>query len=91
MKLTGISASIRTSKILLVAAEAKVDLEMNNLKSIAETKSSEHMKKNPNGKIPVLETSDGCIYESNAIMYQVARIGGGTLLGQDALQKAKVN
>jgi glutathione S-transferase len=85
MKLTGISASIRTSKILLVAAEAKVDLEMNNLKSIAETKSAEHLKKNPNGKIPLLETSEGPLYESNAIMYHVARVGGGQLLGQDGL------
>ena len=91
MKLNGISASIRTSKILLVAAEAKVELEMKNMKSIAETKSSDFLKLNPNGKIPLLETNDGPIFESNAIMYQVARIGGGQLLGNDALLKAKVN
>ena len=88
MKLTGISASTRTSKIQLIAAEAKVDLEMNNLKSIAETKSAEHLKLNPNGKIPLLETPEGPLYESNAIMYHLARVGSGQLLGVDALQKA---
>jgi glutathione S-transferase len=32
------------------------------------------MKKNPNGKIPILETSEGVIYESNAIMRHIGRV-----------------
>lgn len=35
-------------------------------------KSKEFGKKNPNGKLPVLETEKGCIYESNAILKYIA-------------------
>jgi glutathione S-transferase len=47
------------------------------------------MKKNPNGKIPILETSEGVIYESNAIMRHVARVSGHkSILGSDAFEQA---
>lgn len=36
-------------------------------------KSAEYLKKHPLGKVPTLETPEGCIYESNAIMRYLAR------------------
>ena len=32
------------------------------------------MAKNPNGKIPVLETPEGYVFESNAILRHIARL-----------------
>jgi len=38
-----------------------------------ESRSEEFLKKNPNGKIPVLELEDGaCLWESNAILNYLA-------------------
>lgn len=39
-----------------------------------ENKTPEFLKKNPNGKVPTLETPDGCLFESNAIARYVARM-----------------
>jgi glutathione S-transferase len=32
----------------------------------------EYLKKNPNATYPVLETKEGCIFESNAILRYIA-------------------
>lgn len=39
-----------------------------------ENKTPEFLKKNPNGKVPTLETPEGCLFESNAIARYVARM-----------------
>jgi len=39
-----------------------------------EVKDKEFKKKNPNQKYPVLETHDGCIFETHAIIRHVARL-----------------
>lgn len=41
---------------------------------------------NPNGKVPVLETTDGTIWESNAIACYLARAAGSDLWPDDARQ-----
>lgn len=39
-----------------------------------DNKTPEFLKMNPNGKVPVLETPEGCIFESNAIARYIARL-----------------
>jgi elongation factor 1-gamma len=36
-------------------------------------KNEEHVKRHPLGKVPVLETAEGPLFESNAILRYVAR------------------
>jgi glutathione S-transferase len=54
-----------------------------------ETQSREFLSKNPNGKIPLLETEDGrCLPESNAILHFLAE--GTALLPTDRFEHAQV-
>jgi elongation factor 1-gamma len=41
-----------------------------------EWKSAEYLKKHPWGKVPTLETPEGCIFESHSIMRYFARKAG---------------
>jgi len=41
---------------------------------------------NPLGKVPVLETPDGPVFESNAIARYVARLNNNTLYGSSLIQ-----
>ena len=91
MQLTGFGASNRTSKIMLVALECGVEMNLNSIESMADTKTPAFLAKNPMGKIPLLETKDGVICESNAIMRHVCRLGNPALLGADAFAQALVN
>jgi elongation factor 1-gamma len=76
LKLTGKLASFRTSKIVMVATEAGLDLEVVEINTIADTKTEEYLKKNPTGKIPFLETEEGNVFESRTIMRHLARLSG---------------
>jgi elongation factor 1-gamma len=40
--------------------------------------------------VPVLETPEGGIFESNAIARYVARVGGGSLLGATPAEMVRV-
>ncbi|KAI3755156.1 hypothetical protein L1987_54951 [Smallanthus sonchifolius] len=52
----------------------------------------EFLKMNPIGKIPVLETPDGFVFESNAIARYVARLKTDTsLFGSSPIEYAKSN
>jgi glutathione S-transferase len=54
-----------------------------------ETRRPEFLRKNPNGKIPVLELEDGtCLSESNAILFWLAE--GTAYLPDDRLDRARV-
>jgi len=56
-------------------------------------KTEEYFKLNPNGQIPTAVTSDGPIFESNAIAYYVARVGSDSkgLLGDTPYHQAQVD
>ena len=55
-----------------------------------ETRTSAYLKKNPNGKIPLLELPDGTLLaESNAILFYLAD-GGTAFLPADRLDRARV-
>uniref|UniRef100_A0ACD5UFP1 Uncharacterized protein n=1 Tax=Avena sativa TaxID=4498 RepID=A0ACD5UFP1_AVESA len=71
----------------LIAAEycgVKVLLAKNFEMGVT-NKTPEFIKMNPLGKVPVLETPDGAVFESNAIARYVARSKGDNLLFGDSL------
>jgi len=76
MKLIGPSYNARIVKILIAANYAGISLERDEFwpKDATEAVKQEFLKKNPNGKIPVLETEHGCLFESNTIFRYIARI-----------------
>lgn len=77
----------------LIAAEycgVKVELTKNFEMGVS-NKTPEFIKMNPLGKIPVLETPDGAVFESNAIARYVARSKGDNLLwGGSLIEYARV-
>lgn len=62
-------------KILITAEYTGVQVELvQNFEMGVSNKTPEFLKMNPIGKVPVLETPDGPIFESNAIARYVARL-----------------
>jgi elongation factor 1-gamma len=59
--------SPRLFKILVTAKYAGVNIDVPPFKLGEDNKTAEFLKKNPVGKVPVLETPEGPIFESNAI------------------------
>ena len=76
-------------KVELVAKFLEVPLEFNRI-PVSEWKSAEYMKKHPMGKIPTLETPEGCIFESMSIIRYLAR-KAGKLYGSNAAETAQVD
>ena len=77
-------------KIRLLLTQLKItfeNIEIDILKK--ESRTAEFLLKNPNGRVPVLETPDGkFLAESNAIMFYLAQ--GSELFPNDKWQQAKV-
>jgi elongation factor 1-gamma len=91
MKLYSNLGGHRTNKILVAAHVAETPVELIVIDH-TKTKEVEFLKKNPNGKIPVLETKDGFIYESNAILRHIARANKGKgLYGSNEHQESLVD
>ena len=90
MKIYGDSYSGNCYKVQLVCALLKkehqwIDVDILN----GDTKKTDFLAKNPNGKIPLLELDDGrCITESNAIINYLAH--ESDLLPTDPFKLAKV-
>jgi elongation factor 1-gamma len=57
---------------------------------LAEWKSADYLQKHPWGKIPTLETPEGCIFESQAIMRYIAR-KAGKMYGTNAAETASID
>lgn len=56
--------------------------------AVGETRTSDYLAKNPNGKVPMLETGDGrVLVESNAILYWLAR--GSACWPEDPWQQSQ--
>lgn len=73
--------SYRAWKILIAAAYNNVKIDVNSeIKMGVTNKTPEYLAKNPMGKVPVLDTPQGAIFESNAIARYVARIRNDTEL-----------
>lgn len=77
------------AKVELVAKFLEVPLEFNRI-PMSETKTPEYLKKHPMGKIPTLETPEGCIFESMSIIRYLAR-RAGKLYGSNPAETAQVD
>ena len=62
-------------KVELLAKFIDIPIEFERI-SGDKWKSEEYLKKHPLGKVPTLETPEGCIYESGAILRYLARKAG---------------
>jgi elongation factor 1-gamma len=67
----------RVYKALIAAQYADVNIEVPPFNFKVDNTTPEFLAKNPLGKVPVLETAEGCIFESNAIARYVARLNNG--------------
>ncbi len=68
MKIYGNEQSACTRSVLMVLTEKKTPVEFVNIDlAKGENKTEEHLKRNPFGKIPVLETEHQTVYEAQAI------------------------
>nr|AFK34308.1 unknown [Medicago truncatula] len=54
-------------------------------------KTPQFINMNPIGKVPVLETPDGPVFESNAIARYVARLGHNNLFGSSLIHQAQID
>jgi len=94
MKLHGFDNSMRNTKILIAAEYAGVQITnvWFNPYSASPEDIEKYKKLNPNGKVPILETPEGPLYESNAILRYVARINDDSkLYGRDDFERALVD
>ena len=63
------------TKVDVVAKFLEIPLDYVRI-PFTEWKSPEYLQKHPLGKIPLLETPEGCIYESMTIVRYLARKAG---------------
>ena len=87
--LYGFSPSGNCQKVRLLLEQLGRDYRWIETDSAnGETRTPEYLAKNPNGKVPMLETDDGRILvESNAMLYWLAE--GTTFLPDDSWQRAQ--
>lgn len=90
MKIYGDTKSGNCYKVQLVCSLLNIDHEWIDVDILAGgTKSEDFLKKNPNGKIPLLELYEGeTLAESNAIINYLA--GGSALYPEGGLAQARV-
>ncbi|PSS02911.1 Elongation factor 1-gamma like, partial [Actinidia chinensis var. chinensis] len=80
-------------KTLIAAEYSGVHVEMaQNFEMGVSNKTPEFIKMNPIGKVPVLETPDGPVFESNAIARHVARLkSDNPLFGSSLIEHAHID
>ena len=78
----------RCAKIIIAAELAGVALEIKHI-DYQNLKTPEHLKRHPLGKVPVLDTPEGSIYESFAILRYIAR-KSQSLYGSNLFEQAQV-
>jgi len=88
VKLYAHENSPRTQKVLIAAKYAGLNVE---LVTDVDTKSADFLRKNPTGKVPVLETAQGTISESNAIVRYIARETKNGLYGKSNIDAGLVD
>eukprot|EP01023_Acetabularia_acetabulum_P059127 TRINITY_DN7093_c0_g1_i1.p1 TRINITY_DN7093_c0_g1~~TRINITY_DN7093_c0_g1_i1.p1 ORF type:complete len:385 (-),score=81.18 TRINITY_DN7093_c0_g1_i1:126-1280(-) len=90
MKLYTYPGNKNAYKALISGEYVGVKISVPDFKMGVDNKTAEFLKKNPHGKVPVLETDHGCIWESNAIARYVARLADKGLFGKTHLDAAVV-
>ncbi|NKB35857.1 MAG: glutathione S-transferase family protein [Gammaproteobacteria bacterium] len=90
MKIYGDSLSGNCYKLKLACSILQIEHEWVHVDILAgETQNEDFRRKNPNGKVPMLELENGeCLSESNAILNYLA--AGSALLPTDPFQYARV-
>lgn len=84
--------NFRAFKILIAAEYAGVNVELPEFKLGQDNTTPEFLKKSPLGKVPVLETANGALFESNAIARYIARLRpDAELLGKTFFENAQVD
>jgi len=83
----------RSNKALITAKFYGINIETPAFNMGVDNKTPEFLKKNPTGKVPVLETEEGSIFESNAIVRYIARVGGdkAKLYGRSAFEAGQID
>ncbi|KAL8009663.1 putative elongation factor 1B gamma, S-crystallin, Thioredoxin-like superfamily [Plasmopara halstedii] len=74
MKLFTYPGNYRAFKVLIAAEYNGINIELPEFDMAKDTKSSAFKSKTPIGKVPLLETEEGCIFESGAIARYIARL-----------------
>ena len=74
-----------SAKVRMAAAYAQIPLEAEIVDT--NTNPPELVDNNPLGKIPVLITDDGAIYDSRAIMQYLNRVSGGALFPRNPAKR----
>ncbi|KAF8110081.1 hypothetical protein N665_0088s0092 [Sinapis alba] len=72
-------------KALIAAEYTGVQINVPDFEMGVSNKTPEFLKMNPIGKVPVLETPEGAIFESNAIARYVSRLNGENSLNGSSL------
>jgi len=88
LKLLTYENNLRAQKVLIVAKYAGLNFVV---VSDVDFKSEEFLKKNPTGKVPVLETENGSISEANAIVRYLAREAKPALYGKSNLDAGLID
>lgn len=92
LKLHANKDSPRIKKILITAKYVDATLEIPPFEVGKDNKTEAFLRKNPLGKIPVLETLEGYLFESNAICkYLAGTKPAAGLLGRTPLEAAQVS
>jgi elongation factor 1-gamma len=92
MKLYSFPGDFRALKAILAAKYNNIELETPAFEMGKDNLKPEFLAKNPLGKVPLLETSSGCIFESNAIARYIARIRRDTdLTGATFFEQGQVD
>ncbi|CBJ27519.1 eukaryotic elongation factor-1 B gamma [Ectocarpus siliculosus] len=92
LKLWTNPANFRAFKVLIAAEYNGVELEVPEFNHPSDSKSPDFLAKSPLGRVPVLETPQGSIFESNAIARYVARMRRDTeLYGVSFFESAQVD
>jgi elongation factor 1-gamma len=90
MKIYGDRADPLTLRILIAAKYNGIEIEVPNFNVGVDNKSNDFLSKSPLGKVPVLETNEGHIFEANAIARYVAKQGANTLYGSSPFEAGLV-
>lgn len=91
IKLHLLPGASRSASVLITALLAKAPHKI-VYETPVSCKTEEYKKLHPFGKVPVAETAEGPIYESNAISKYIARHANAkTLLGANSLEEAYVD
>ena len=85
MKLHTYAGNVHALQSLIIAKYNGIDIEVPAFEMGKDNKKPDFLAKSPMGKVPVLETSEGCICEAAAIARYIARIGGATACDNDSV------